>query len=551
MSPSGRDPEPYRVAGDLTWFTHGRVTELTDAVCTASGGAIQRRTIGHSVEGRAIERLTVGRGPIKVFMWSQMHGNEPTHTAVIFELLGLWNHEPESAATREILDACTLEIIPMLNPDGAERNQRRNADGIDINRDARHLQTPEGRLLKAQAEEIRPDFAFNLHNQHRRTQVGSGKVASVSLLTPPIDEADTQTESTNRAKHVAAVFLEAVHDRCPGRVSRYDADYMPRAFGEMIQQMGVPTVLVEAGGWQTGDDRELVTLHFDGMLATLRAIATGDYLRSDRSGYEALPRSDEHRLFDLLIDGGEIHNGCGTDPFIGGLGINRDLGVSSVADVGDLFENGGLQVLDATGLVCRPGRFLYVPEFFPNQLPTLDECMNLLAQGVTSLIGTIDVVDVDQVDAVEHMGEHCGLPLHIGFVADCYGLRELTKYDAAHAVSGLSAGGVLAIIEGTDPWTDSFADWFGLPVVALEDLTPPEDDDTASLAQRLYPARGRGRLTLGAPADITIAAPGPLTTANLRYVIVAGKVAWAGGELVAPEQGHVLRRGRYLQHAPH
>ena len=35
-------------------------------------------------------------------------------------------------------------MVPMLNPDGAERFQRRNAQGIDINRDALLLQSPEG-----------------------------------------------------------------------------------------------------------------------------------------------------------------------------------------------------------------------------------------------------------------------------------------------------------------------------------------------------------------------------------------------------------------------
>ena len=40
-------------------------------------------------------------------------------------------------------------MVPMLNPDGAERYARRNAQAIDINRDALQLATPEGRLLKA------------------------------------------------------------------------------------------------------------------------------------------------------------------------------------------------------------------------------------------------------------------------------------------------------------------------------------------------------------------------------------------------------------------
>ena len=42
----------------------------------------------------------------------------------------------------------TLYFLPMLNPDGAERFQRRTATDIDMNRDALRLQTPEGTLLK-------------------------------------------------------------------------------------------------------------------------------------------------------------------------------------------------------------------------------------------------------------------------------------------------------------------------------------------------------------------------------------------------------------------
>ena len=37
---------------------------------------------------------------------------------------------------KRILSALTLYVVPMLNPDGAERYQRRNAQNIDLNRDA-------------------------------------------------------------------------------------------------------------------------------------------------------------------------------------------------------------------------------------------------------------------------------------------------------------------------------------------------------------------------------------------------------------------------------
>ena len=89
-----------------------------------------------------------------------------------------------------ILSQLTLHVVPMLNPDGAERFQRRNAQSIDINRDALRLQTPEGRALKALRDRLNPAVGFNLHNQSWRTSVGTPpKPASISLLSVAYDEA--------------------------------------------------------------------------------------------------------------------------------------------------------------------------------------------------------------------------------------------------------------------------------------------------------------------------------------------------------------------------
>ena len=78
----------------------------------------------------------------------------------------------------------------MLNPDGAERFERRNAQSIDVNRDALRLQTPEGKALKALRDRLNPRLGFNLHNQSWRTSVGTPpKPASISLLSVAYDEA--------------------------------------------------------------------------------------------------------------------------------------------------------------------------------------------------------------------------------------------------------------------------------------------------------------------------------------------------------------------------
>lgn len=47
----------------------------------------------------------------------------------------------------------TLHFLPVMNPDGAARFQRRNAQGIDVNRDARALASPEARALHALRED--------------------------------------------------------------------------------------------------------------------------------------------------------------------------------------------------------------------------------------------------------------------------------------------------------------------------------------------------------------------------------------------------------------
>ena len=165
-----------------------------------------------SFEGRPISLATLGSGPRRVLLWSQMHGDEPTHTAVLLDLLSYLLRSPAEPFANEILAGCTLYMIPLLNPDGAERFSRFNAQDIDVNRDARRLATPEGRALRRAVETLKPEFGFNLHNQNARTAAGKPpKAAVASLLAPPPDEQRTETDAVRRAKQVAACFVRLPH----------------------------------------------------------------------------------------------------------------------------------------------------------------------------------------------------------------------------------------------------------------------------------------------------------------------------------------------------
>ncbi|MEN0004462.1 MAG: M14 family zinc carboxypeptidase, partial [Bacteroidota bacterium] len=129
--------------------------------------------IGKSIEGRSIYRVQLGNGPTKVLLWSQMHGNEPTATMALMDVFNFFSVSDQYDGFRQkLLEELTLVFIPMLNPDGAEQFERRNALGVDLNRDAIRLQSPEAKLLKQQRDELDADWGFNLHDQSRYYSAG-------------------------------------------------------------------------------------------------------------------------------------------------------------------------------------------------------------------------------------------------------------------------------------------------------------------------------------------------------------------------------------------
>ena len=177
--------------------------------------------VGRSNANREIYQIEFGRGPLKVFMWSQMHGDEPTATSALIDMLAYFQANRDKDWVKRIADALTIRAVPMLNPDGAEAYQRRNLQGIDINRDAIGLQTPEARLLKKLRDEWSPAIGFNLHNQQGLTAVGrTPKQAAISLLVVFGDQAQDDLQGGRGAPHVHArgslgegAAQRATHDR--------------------------------------------------------------------------------------------------------------------------------------------------------------------------------------------------------------------------------------------------------------------------------------------------------------------------------------------------
>jgi Zinc carboxypeptidase len=328
---------------------------------------LQVEEIGRSVEGRSINHLRTGRGSLHVLLWSQMHGDEPTATAALFDLLEYLHRHREEPHVRRLLEALTLHVVPMLNPDGAERFQRRNAQGIDINRDALLLQTPEGRALKALRDRVQAPIGFNLHNQNWRTSVGRPPhPATISLLSVAYDEDLAENPGRLRTKKTCAVIRDALEPLIPGMIGRYDDEFEVRAFGDNLTKWGTSVILIETGPHPSEQpDTTLVKLNFVAILTALDALASGRVDQADPARYERLP-TNESDLFHVLVQHATIAPGTGVPPFQGDVGIGasrvvRDVegrleaGLAArIEDLGDLRVYGALQTIDASGLTVAP-----------------------------------------------------------------------------------------------------------------------------------------------------------------------------------------------------
>jgi hypothetical protein len=250
-----------------------------------------RIEIARSVEGRPLYAIEFGRGPVRVVLWSQMHGDEPTATLALADLVRYVVENRDNSVVRRLRERLTIVAIPMLNPDGAQYRRRENMLGVDVNRDARRQTTPEARALSAVHARLSPHFAFNLHDQS--SHVGEdGRTVAISLLAPPHEPRQSDTPTRTRAKHVAAIMRMAADALVDGRVTRYDEAYNAHAFGDAMQSWGTSTILLETGMWE-GDPGKtyLRKVNFALLVTALDAIATGSYEAARLNEYESLPRN--------------------------------------------------------------------------------------------------------------------------------------------------------------------------------------------------------------------------------------------------------------------
>ncbi len=254
--------------------------------------------LGTSETGLPIHCLQTGTGPKRILIWSQMHGNESTTTKALFDLFNYF----ELKDYNYLLSACTLCVIPILNPDGAKAYTRVNANQVDLNRDAMAQTQSESRILREVYQTFDPHFCFNMHGQRTIFSAGNTNNSAVlSFLSPSEDEARSITKTRQKAMELIQVMNQTLQPYLPHQIGRYDDGYNINCVGDYFQSHNTPTVLFEAGHFPNDYNREETRKYMAlALMSAINHVATHTVSGQDYAPYLKIPENNK-LFYDVIV----------------------------------------------------------------------------------------------------------------------------------------------------------------------------------------------------------------------------------------------------------
>jgi murein tripeptide amidase MpaA len=155
---------------DVAWFAYfapysmERHQDLIARIATQPG--VAHRELGQTLDGRALDLLTIGEGPKQVWLYARQH---PGESMAEWWMEGALEKltDPADVAAQALRAKATLHLVPNMNPDGSFRGHlRTNAAGVNLNREwhAPTLeQSPEVYHVRAAMDATGVDFAMDVH----------------------------------------------------------------------------------------------------------------------------------------------------------------------------------------------------------------------------------------------------------------------------------------------------------------------------------------------------------------------------------------------------
>lgn len=158
------------VDSDLLWvayfapYSMERHHDLVAAIAEIDG--VGHRTLGQSLDGQPIDCLTIGEGPLTVWLYARQH---PGESMAEWWMEGALEKlvDYDDPVARSLLQRCTFHCVPNMNPDGSARGHlRTNAAGVNLNREwhaPSAERSPEVLCVRNAMDQAKPVFAMDIH----------------------------------------------------------------------------------------------------------------------------------------------------------------------------------------------------------------------------------------------------------------------------------------------------------------------------------------------------------------------------------------------------
>ncbi|OAH10173.1 M14 family zinc carboxypeptidase [Streptomyces jeddahensis] len=339
-------------SGSNGFVNHDQLTSALQQLETSTGGTVDVDVAGYSNQGREIHIARVGEGDKIVFVQTQIHGNEMHGTEAALELLKRWGSD--SPAARELRENVTVVVIPRLNVDGGELDQRQNAmtwddvvadfpqlegvapawnyntrvGGFDVNRDFNpdldYVPAPEdfpgtsadtGWYIAPEAQTSRDvykaleeefgtvDYFVDLHNQwscYATDDLENMSPLSISakFIDNPAEFGDWPKFDMNASKRANVAVYQALQGRGEsgfGDLTLYPQDTnLPGTALGSYQLRGSAAVLFETSSQTQYDGMKrngMLTQQIEtGLGGLVNAVADGSIDALDESVYDTIPQ---------------------------------------------------------------------------------------------------------------------------------------------------------------------------------------------------------------------------------------------------------------------
>ncbi|MFK7843143.1 MAG: M14-type cytosolic carboxypeptidase [Sphingorhabdus sp.] len=160
----------YVASSNIVWFAYFAPYSMErhhDLIAETAGiEGVTTRTLGHSLEGQAIDCLEMGSGDKQVWFYARQHPGESMAEWWMEGILEMLT-DPADPYARLLLQKCRFHIVPNMNPDGSRRGHlRTNHAGINLNREWNEPsveKSPEVLCVRNAMDKSGVDFAIDAH----------------------------------------------------------------------------------------------------------------------------------------------------------------------------------------------------------------------------------------------------------------------------------------------------------------------------------------------------------------------------------------------------